>query len=162
VACVFGESWRVRASCRDNVGRDLPSERRNVISHVFVGVNDFDRAFAFYSALMHELGHDLKFCEHDRPWAGWVATVAPRPLFLIGKPYDGNAAGCANGQMVALLARDRQTVDRAYACALANGATCEGAPGLRPEYHPDYYGAYFRDVEGNKLCVCCHDPVSEG
>ena len=131
-----------------------------MISHVFVGVSDFDRAFEFYSALMHELGLNLKFCERDKPWAGWIAADASRPLFLIGKPYDGNAARGGNGQMVALLARDRQTVDQTYVRALANGATCEGAPGLRPDYHPNYYGAYFRDVDGNKLCVCCHNPVS--
>jgi len=49
-------------------------------------------------------------------------------------------------------------VDRAHATALAQGGACEGPPGLRPHYHADYYGAYFRDPEGNKLCVCCHTP----
>ena len=42
--------------------------------------------------------------------------------------------------------------------ALSHGATCEGHPGLRPHYHPDYYGAYFRDLDGNKICVVCHLP----
>ena len=41
--------------------------------------------------------------------------------------------------------------------ALAHGGSSEGAPGLRPEYHPHYYAAYFRDPDGNKLCVVCHD-----
>ena len=54
----------------------------------------------------------------------------------------------------------RTAVDKAYAAALRNGGSCEGAPGLRLEYHPDYYGAYFRDADGNKLCVCCHDAVA--
>jgi catechol 2,3-dioxygenase-like lactoylglutathione lyase family enzyme len=128
-----------------------------VISHIFFGVNDFDHAFEFYSALMRALGHQLKFCERDKRWAGWIAPNAARPIFLIGKPYDGNAACGGNGQMAALLAHDRPAVDRAYAQAIANGATCEGPPGLRPQYHPNYYGAYFRDADGNKLCVCCHD-----
>ncbi|TDV34273.1 catechol 2,3-dioxygenase-like lactoylglutathione lyase family enzyme [Paraburkholderia caballeronis] len=130
-----------------------------MISHIFIGVNDFEPAFAFYSALMQTLGHRLKFCERDKPWAGWMAADAPRPLFIVGQPYDGNAAQAGNGQMVALRARNRQTVDRAHALAIANGATCEGPPGLRPHYHPDYYGAYFRDADGNKLCICCHDPA---
>jgi len=56
---------------------------------------------------------------------------------------------------VALLAPNRAAVDRCYSRAIASGD--EGRPGLRPHYHPNYYGAYFRDLDGNKLCVCCHD-----
>ena len=55
------------------------------------------------------------------------------------------------------LAPSRAAVDKTYATALEHGATDEGAPGLRPHYHPNYYGAYFRDLDGNKLCMCCHD-----
>ena len=130
-----------------------------MISHVFLGVNDFEHAFRFYSAVMQVLGHGLKFNEPGKPWAGWASPDASRPLFLIGRPHDGQAATTGNGHMVALLARDRDTVDSAYSTALANGGTSDGAPGLRPHYHPDYYGAYFRDPEGNKLCVCCHAPA---
>lgn len=132
-----------------------------MLSHVFVGVNDFDRAFEFYSTIMSGLGFKLKFCEPDRPWAGWMAEGVPRPLFLIGRPYDNNTAERGNGQMVALLAPDRRSVDNVYTNALANGGTCEGPPGLRAHYHPDFYGAYFRDPEGNKICIVCHDPVPQ-
>lgn len=79
-------------------------------------------------------------------------------LFLIGTPYDERPHEAGNGQMVEFLARDRATVDEAHAVAIANGGTSEGPPGLRPEYHENYYGAYFRDTEGNKLCVACHSP----
>lgn len=136
-----------------------------MISHVFVGVNDFDRAYAFYSALMQALGHTLKFCERDTPWAatwaGWMAPDVARPLFIVGTSYDGQPAHHGNGQMVALLASSRAQVDAVHAVALAHGGVCEGAPGLRPHYHADYYGAYFRDPEGNKIGVCCHDPVTD-
>lgn len=133
-----------------------------MISHVFVGVTDFDRALRFYSPLMAALGFDLKFTEWDRPWAGWVGRTAPRPLFLIGAPYNGEPAVPGNGPMVALLAPSRLAVDAAYALALSFGGSDEGGPGLRPEYHDAYYGAYFRDPDGNKICVCCHDePVPE-
>jgi catechol 2,3-dioxygenase-like lactoylglutathione lyase family enzyme len=131
-----------------------------MLSHVFIGVNDFERAFGFYSAVMGTLGHELKFCERDKPWAGWIAHGMPRPLLIVGAPYDGNAAAHGNGQMVALLAPDRGSVERAWHIALVNGGACEGPPGLRPHYHANYYGAYFRDPEGNKLCVCCHEPAS--
>jgi lactoylglutathione lyase len=60
--------------------------------------------------------------------------------------------------MTAFLAAHRATVDRCHALALAHGGRCEGPPGLRPHYHADYYGAYFRDPDGNKLCVVCHTP----
>ncbi|GJH01864.1 VOC family protein [Paraburkholderia terrae] len=128
-----------------------------MLSHVYIGVNDFERAFAFYSAVLAELGLALKFREDDRPWAGWMKPGVARPLFLVGKPFDGEAAVAGNGHMVALLAADRLMVDRVHTTALAHGAACEGPPGLRPEYHANYYGAYFRDLDGNKLCVCCHD-----
>ncbi|TDN62818.1 VOC family protein [Paraburkholderia sp. BL10I2N1] len=130
-----------------------------MISHIFMGITDFDRAFRFYSGIMDVLGLKLKFCEAETPWAGWVAADAPRPLFLIGRPFDGDAASPGNGQMIALLAPGRDAVDRAHAVALANGGSCDGPPGLRTQYHPHYYGAYFRDPDGNKICVCCHDPV---
>lgn len=132
-----------------------------MISHVYMGVNDFDRAFAFYGAVMQELGFVLKFREPEYPWAGWMEPGVPRPLFLVGRPYDGNPAQAGNGQMTALLAPSRAVVDAAYAAALAHGGTSEGAPALRAHYHPDYYGAYFRDPEGNKLCVCCHAAAGE-
>jgi catechol 2,3-dioxygenase-like lactoylglutathione lyase family enzyme len=129
-----------------------------VFSHIFVGVDDFSRALAFYNPLMRTLGIAARFCDDSRPWAGWQSEPGPRPLFLIGRPFDGPHAP-GNGQMVAFLAPSRAVVDEAFRVALAHGGTSEGAPGLRPEYHPDYYGAYFRDPEGNKLCVACHSPA---
>ncbi len=129
-----------------------------MFSHIFVGVNDFERSLAFYNPLMAALGIEARFCEASRPWAGWQSQPGPRPLFLIGRPYDQQPHQRGNGQMVAFLAQSRAAVDRAYAVALANGGTSEGAPGSRPEYHEHYYGAYFRDPDGNKLCVACHSP----
>ncbi len=128
-----------------------------MISHVFIGVTDFDRALVFYSAVMERLALQLKFAEPAKHWAGWQPRDQPRPLFVIGPPFNGAPHAPGNGQMVALLAPTRAAVDAAHAEALAQGGSCEGAPGLRPHYHPNFYGAYFRDLDGNKLCVCCHD-----
>jgi catechol 2,3-dioxygenase-like lactoylglutathione lyase family enzyme len=130
-----------------------------LISHIHLGVADFDRSLGFYSVLMQELGLLLKFSDPVKGWAGWVSPAAPRPLFLIGRPFDGLPAAPGNGQMVALLAPSRAAVDRVHALALGLGGRCEGVPGLRPHYHPDYYGAYFRDLDGNKICICCHQPA---
>lgn len=131
-----------------------------MISHVFVGITDFQRAFRFYSAVMETLGLQLKFCDTDKQWAAWMTSGKARPLFIIGSPYNGEMATAGNGQMIALLAPTRAAVNNAYAAALKNGGRGEGAPGLRPEYHADYYGAYFRDADGNKMCVCCHDAAA--
>ena len=130
-----------------------------MFSHTFIGVSQFDRALAFYRALMPVLGIAERFCDATRPWAGWQSEPGPRPLLLIGVPSDAQPHQPGNGQMTALLAASRDIVDRAHAVALASGGVCEGAPGPRPEYHPHYYGAYFRDTEGNKLCVVCHTPT---
>jgi len=127
-----------------------------MFSHIFVGISDFERALAFYRALMPILGVQERFCDPNRGWAGWQSHPEPRPLLLIGKPYDQQPHDAGNGQMVAFVAATRTVVDEAYAVALAHGGTSEGAPGLRPEYHEHYYGAYFRDPDGNKLCVVCH------
>ena len=131
-----------------------------MFSHVIVGVSNFERALAFYRALMPVLGIEERFCERERPWAGWQSNPGPRPLFLIGRPYDNQEHEAGNGQMVAFLAESREVVLLAYEVAIASGGTSEGAPGLRPEYHPNYFGAYFRDTEGNKVCVACHSAPS--
>ena len=129
-----------------------------MFSHIFMGVSDFERAFAFYSAVLGDLQLELRFHEPQRPWAGWHAPGGARPLFVISKPFDGLPHQAGNGQMVAFAAKDRATVRTAYRTALRLGGRSEGGPGLRPEYHANYYGAYFRDTEGNKICVVSHGP----
>ena len=128
-----------------------------MFSHVFVGVRDFDRALAFYQPVLAVLGLTQRFVERDRPWAGWQMAGQARPLFLNGAPFDGAPASAGNGQMAGFLATTRAQVDAMHAAALAHGGSDEGAPGLRPEYHAHYYGAYFRDPDGTKLCVACHE-----
>jgi catechol 2,3-dioxygenase-like lactoylglutathione lyase family enzyme len=130
-----------------------------VFSHIYVSVTDFERAMKFYAAIMQVVEAEHRFCEPEKPWAGWQSAGGARPYFLIGRPYDGRPHDPGNGQMVALLAKNRAIVRAAYETALRNGGTCEGPPGLRPEYHADYYGAYFRDPDGNKVCVASHGPA---
>jgi lactoylglutathione lyase len=127
-----------------------------MLSHVFMGISDFERALGFYRQLMNCLGIAERFCDPGKSWAGWHSDGASRPLFVIGRPYNGEPHEPGNGQMTALLAPSREAVRKAYEVALTHGGVDEGAPGLRPHYHPNYYGAYFRDPDGNKLCVACH------
>ncbi|PEQ10689.1 glyoxalase [Novosphingobium sp. PC22D] len=132
-----------------------------MISHVFLPAADFARAHAFWSAILPGLGWKIRFCQPEKPWAAWQPAhldgPTGRPLLVYGAPFDG-APDPGNGHMLALLAPNRAAVGAAHAAALAHGASDEGAPGLRPQYHPDYFGAYFRDTEGNKACVVCHGP----
>ena len=129
-----------------------------MFSHVTLGTNDPARARPLYDALFAVLGRPLFFESPDGDFFGY-GTPAGR-LFIC-RPFDGKAAGAGNGTHVALDAPTRQMVRDAYTAAIAAGAQDEGPPGERPHYHEHYYGAYFRDLDGNKLQVVCHLPVSE-
>ena len=127
-----------------------------MFSHITVGTNDFDRAIAFYDAVLGPLGYRRFETHADPGLAGYAARPDRTPQFWVMRPIDGKAATVGNGVTVAFEATDRAAVDALHARALEAGATDEGAPGLRPHYHADYYGAYLRDLDGNKLCVVCH------
>ncbi|CAM4031926.1 VOC family protein [Bordetella muralis] len=128
-----------------------------MFSHVFIGVTDFERAMRFYDRLFSVLDIKRRFYDPEVPRVGWNPASGGRPYFVISKPFNG-PHDVGNGQMTAFLASSREQVRQAYTIALAEGGTDEGEPGLRPQYHPDYFGAYFRDPDGNKLCVVCHQP----
>jgi Glyoxalase/Bleomycin resistance protein/Dioxygenase superfamily len=132
-----------------------------VFSHIFTGASDFNRAFVFYEPILKELGLVLRFHDPEHKWAGWQPSEGGRPLFILGKPFDGHAHDPGNGQMVAFQAQNRAKVIRVYEMAISLGAKPEGEPGLRPHYHANYFGAYFRDSEGNKVCVACHAPDTQ-
>jgi catechol 2,3-dioxygenase-like lactoylglutathione lyase family enzyme len=82
------------------------------------------------------------------------AALAPLGLSAVME-FDG-AASFGNGTHVALEALTRAAVDAFHAAAMAQGGSVEGAPGLRPQYTPNYYGAYVRDLDGNKLQAVCY------
>ena len=127
-----------------------------MFSHVTVGISDFDRALAFYLPLMEVLGFRHRFTDASIPWAAWQPADGGRPLFIVMAPQNGEGMKPGNGCMAAFLAPDRETVRRAHSLAMEHGGSDEGPPGLRPQYHDNYYGAYFRDPDGNKLAVACH------
>ena len=121
-------------------------------SHMTLGTDDLDRARRLYDPVMAALGLSAPFAMAGAMVFG--ETAGPK-LFIVS-PFDGGKASCGNGTHIALLAKSRADVDSFHAAALANGGSNEGAPGLRPSYHPNYYGAYVRDPDGNKLQAVCH------
>lgn len=129
-----------------------------MLSHVTVGSDDLPRAIAFYDAVLGPLGLMRIEADPQGGLAGWARGPESSPQFWVLRPIDGRPATVGNGVTIGFEAPDRAAVDAFHAAALAAGATDEGAPGLRPNYHPDYYGAYVRDPDGHKLCCVCHRP----
>ena len=128
-----------------------------MLSHLTTGTSDLAKGMAFYRPLMALVGWRLKFEEVH--WMGWMPENSDRPLFILTTPQNERPASAGNGSMVALECTSREMVTQAYDMGLRLGGTDQGEPGLRPQYHPDYFGAYLLDPDGNKLCFCCHLPV---
>lgn len=132
-----------------------------MFNYVCLGTNDIDRSVAFYDAALSALG--LSRCEPDNAeqWVGWRGwgtfedDGATELALWVCEPFDRQPAQPGNGVMVALRARTWLEVDVFHAMALAHGGTCEGTPGLRPQYGDDFYAAYVRDPDGNKIAAVC-------
>lgn len=124
-----------------------------MFSHVTIGSNDVAKAKPFYDGLLRPLG----LVRHaDYPNAVGYGPTGGRPQLWVVSPLDKNAATVGNGITIGLEAADRAAVDACHAAAIKAGGKDEGAPGVRAHYHPNYYGAYMRDLDGNKICVVCH------
>ena len=123
-----------------------------MFSHVTMGTKDMPRAEKFYDAIMGVLGHPALFKVDQALCYG---TATGEKLFVLF-PFDGRPAEPGNGVHTAFKTDSRANVEAFHAAALANGGTDEGPPGLRTHYHPNYYAAYVRDPDGNKLQAVCH------
>ena len=123
-----------------------------MFSHVTVGANDVVALIDFYDAVLAPLGLSRFWTDEEWGAAGWRA-IEGGPAFYIGRPYDRSDAAPGNGWMCAFRAPSREAVDQAHAAALLHGGRSDGKPGVRPQYGPDYYGAYMRDPDENKIHV---------
>ena len=118
-----------------------------MLAYVTIGTNDMERATAFYDALLAEIGAKRQF-GMDR--IKFYGTSTKETMIALCVPYDQQAHAPGNGQMLAIRGGSKEGVDKLYKKALALGATDEGPPGDRiPNV---FYGAYVRDLDGNKLC----------
>jgi len=116
-----------------------------MLGYVTIGVNDMDKAVAFYDALLAEVGAKQLMGMDRIKFYG----TGEGAMLAICIPYDEKAQNPGNGNMVAIPGGSREGVDKLYAKALELGASDEGEPGERM---PVFYGAYVRDPDGNKLC----------
>jgi len=123
-----------------------------MIGYVTLGSNDLARARSFYDALFGSIGAGrlMEFGENFTMYG----TAWGKPAVAIAKPYDGEPARPGNGNMTAIVMDSRDKVNAFYHKAIELGGSDEGPPGLRGEEGPQsFYGAYFRDPEGNKFCA---------
>lgn len=118
-----------------------------MLGYATIGTNDLEKASKFYDAVFAPLGGKRAFANERMQF--YMGGGSPG-MIAICKPYDEKPATAGNGSMFGLAAADKAQVDAVHAAAVAAGATCEGEPGMRTD---TFYGAYFRDPDGNKICV---------
>jgi catechol 2,3-dioxygenase-like lactoylglutathione lyase family enzyme len=123
-----------------------------MLHHVSIGVADVERAAKFYDAVLGTLGYTriMEFL----PYA--IAYGESEPSFWIQLPHNQEAASVGNGTHIGISAGSKLAVDAFHHAALANGGTDNGAPGPRPDYGAEYYGAFVIDLDGNKIEATLH------
>jgi catechol 2,3-dioxygenase-like lactoylglutathione lyase family enzyme len=129
-----------------------------MIDHISIQVANYDDARAFYTKALGPLGYKviMEFTREQVPHLG-----SPKVCGLgEGKPdFWLSQATPSTPQHLAFRAKDRATVDAFYKAAIAAGAKDNGPPGIRKQYHPDYYGAFVIDIGGHNLEAVCHGPA---
>ncbi len=128
-----------------------------MLDHVSIGLTNVKRSKAFYDAVLAPLGMaPVMPIEIQGQLVGVGYGKPGKPSFWIQLPIDGQPASMGNGVHIAFRADAREAVDAFYLAALDQGGIDDGKPGLRSEYHPDYYGAFVRDPDGNKIEAVSH------
>ena len=123
-----------------------------MLGYAMLGTNDHTRAKAFYDAVLGLLGGSV-MAGYSSDKRTFYTSGPGTPMLAIGQPNDGKPASVGNGAMMALPAKSRAVIDACHAKALELGGSDEGAPGVRGPNPDGFYAAYFRDPDGNKLCV---------
>ena len=120
-----------------------------MLSGACVGTNDLAAAGAFYDAVLATIG--MRCVVSDSRERGYAGKDGKISFFLI-RPFNEQNATSGNGTQIMFSAPDAEAVRAFHSAVLQHGGTDEGLPGPR-DYHPDYYGAYARDLDGNKLNI---------
>lgn len=125
----------------------------SVISHITLGTNDTERAGRFYDEVLGVLGFERLPKPLGKPP---TYEKGGMPTIYLYSPEDGRPATFGNGTHIAFVAETKEAVDTLYEAALRLGGSCAGKPGPRPQYGDNYYAAYVRDPDGNKLQAVCY------
>lgn len=125
-----------------------------MLDHIGLEVSDYARSRAFYERALGPLGLEV-LLEPVPDVCGFGSPQERKPFFWIST----RRGSVVDGAHVAFAAPSREVVDAFHAAALEAGAEDNGAPGVREIYHPDYYGAYVLDPDGNNVEAVCHAPA---
>jgi catechol 2,3-dioxygenase-like lactoylglutathione lyase family enzyme len=120
-----------------------------MIDHVTAKVSDIDKGKEFYAKALAPLGYSMQM---EFPGAAGFGSGEGMADFWIGANEERGATH------IAFSAKDRAAVDAFYEAAMSAGGKDNGAPGLRPHYHENYYGAFVHDADGNNIEAVCHQP----
>lgn len=132
-------------------------ENPSIMSHVSIGVNNYERAVEFYEKVLATIGAKI-IMQH--PLATAFGKIYPE--FWVNAPLDDQTASVGNGTHFAFMAPDNDTVHAFWEAALAEGAKPDGPPGPRPHYGEPYYGCFVRDLDGHKIeCTAWNAPIDE-
>jgi catechol 2,3-dioxygenase-like lactoylglutathione lyase family enzyme len=132
-----------------------------MIDHISLAVSDIAKSRAFFDKALAPLGavRQMDFDEGTGYTASGYGTQTGKPVFWIGAAVPAAPADAPPfGQHVAFHAQTRAAVDAFYREAMAAGGVDNGAPGLRPHYHPDYYAAFVNGPDGHHIEAVCHRP----
>lgn len=125
-----------------------------MFSHIMIGARELEAMVAFYDVVLAtlDLHRVVELDDIDEAGVIWCKGKRRWPQFALRRPINGLPATWGNGVQISFAASSREAVDLAWVTAIRKGALDEGAPGQRPQYADDFYAAYCRDPEGNKLC----------
>ena len=134
-----------------------------MIDHLSIIVGDIERSRAFYDAVMPTLGHErlMDIEEADFVASGYGPAGSHEPGFWIGLGHDapGGGAPAPEGQHIAFASAGRAPVDAFHAAGLAAGGQDNGPPGIRAQYHENYYACFLIDPDGHHIEAVCHLPA---
>ena len=127
-----------------------------MIDHVSLGVRDLERSRRFYDAVLRPLGmvRIVDFEQRGSDYGAMAGSLGVEFTVTV-EPSDSLPS---RGMHLCFRAPDRAAVQAFHAAALFSGGRNDGEPGLRPQYHPDYFAAFVMDPDGHRVEAVCHAP----